>query len=95
MMRRISRRRWGAIALGAVPAFGVTACSARKGNGMFDQVEVAKPLEERQTIEDHRAAVEVQLGRVDPASTRTPAPPPPSGPGAEFTSALPGSEKRR
>lgn len=53
----------GAIALGAALAFGVTARSARKSNGMFDRVEGAKPLEERQTIEDHRAAVEVRLGR--------------------------------
>ncbi|WP_273120467.1 hypothetical protein, partial [Actinomyces dentalis] len=30
---------------------------------MFDWVEGTKSLEERQTIEDHRAAVEVQLGR--------------------------------
>ena len=62
-MQKISRRRWGAIALGAVPAFGVTACSTRKGSGMFDWIEGTKPLEERQTIEDYQAAVEVQLGR--------------------------------
>jgi len=62
-MQKISRRWWGAIALGAVPAFGVTACSARKDNGMFDWVEGTKSLEERQTIEDYQAAVEVQLGR--------------------------------
>ena len=30
MMQKISRRWWGAIALGAVLAFGVTACSTRK-----------------------------------------------------------------
>ena len=62
-MQKISRRRWGAIALGAVLAFGVTACSTRKGSGMFDWIEGTKPLEERQTIEDYQAAVEVQLGR--------------------------------
>ena len=62
-MQKISRRWWGAIALGAVPAFGVTACSTRKGSGMFDWIEGTKPLEERQTIEDYQAAVEVQLGR--------------------------------
>ena len=62
-MQKISRRRWGAIALGAVLAFGATACSTRKGNEMFDWVEGTKPLEERQTIEDYQAAVEVQLGR--------------------------------
>ena len=62
-MQKISRRWWGAIALGAVLAFGVTACSTRKGSGMFDWVEGTKPLEERQTIEDYQAAVEVQLGR--------------------------------
>ena len=63
MMQKISRRWWGAIALGAVLAFGVTACSTRKGSGMFDWIEGTKPLEERQTIEDYQAAVEVQLGR--------------------------------
>ena len=62
-MQKISRRRWGAIALGAVLAFGLTACSTRKGSGMFDWIEGTKPLEERQTIEDYQAAVEVQLGR--------------------------------
>ena len=62
-MQKISRRWWGAIALGAVLAFGVTACSTRKGSGMFDWIEGTKPLEERQTIEDYQAAVEVQLGR--------------------------------
>lgn len=62
-MQKISRRWWGAIALGAVPAFGVTACSTRKGSGMFDWIEGTKPLEERQTIEDYQATVEVQLGR--------------------------------
>ena len=62
-MQKISRRWWGAIALGAVLDFGLTACSARKGNGMFDWVEGTKSLEERQTIEDYQAAVEVQLGR--------------------------------
>jgi len=30
---------------------------------MFDWIEGTKPLEERQTIEDYQAAVEVQLGR--------------------------------
>ena len=63
MMQKISRRWWGAIALGAVLAFGVTACSTRKGSEMFDWIEGTKPLEERQTIEDYQAAVEVQLGR--------------------------------
>ena len=62
-MQKISRRWWGAIALGAVLDFGLTACSARKGNGMFDWVEGTKSLEERQTIEDYQAAVEVQLER--------------------------------
>ena len=62
-MHKISRRWWGAITLGAVLAFGATACSTRKGNKMFDWVEGTKPLEERQTIEDYQAAVEVQLGR--------------------------------
>ena len=62
-MQKISRRWWGAIALGAVLDLGLTACSARKGNGMFDWVEGTKPLEERQTIEDYQATVEVQLGR--------------------------------
>ena len=62
-MQKISRRWWGAIALGAVLAFGATTCSTRKGNEMFDWVEGTKPLEERQTIEDYQAAVEVQLGR--------------------------------
>ena len=62
-MQKISRRWWGAITLGAVLAFGATACSTRKGNEMFDWVEGTKPLEERQTIEDYQAAVEVQLGR--------------------------------
>ena len=62
-MQKISRRWWGAIALGAVLDFGATACSTRKGNKMFDWVEGTKPLEERQTIEDYQAAVEVQLGR--------------------------------
>ena len=62
-MQKISRRWWGAITLGAVLAFGATACSTRKGNEMFDWVEGTKPLEERQTIEDHQAAVEIQLGR--------------------------------
>jgi len=46
-MQKISRRWWGAIALGAVLAFGVTACSTRKGSGMFDWIEGTKPLEER------------------------------------------------
>ena len=63
-MQKISRRWWGAIALGAVLDFGLTACSARKGNGMFDWVEGTKSLEERQTIEDYQATVEVQLGRL-------------------------------
>ena len=62
-MQKISRRWWGAITLGAVLAFGATACSTRKGNEMFDWVEGTKPLEERQTIEDYQAAVEAQLGR--------------------------------
>ena len=62
-MQKISRRWWGAITLGAVLAFGATACSTRKGNKMFDWIEGTKPLEERQTIEDYQAAVEVQLGR--------------------------------
>ena len=62
-MQKISRRWWGAITLGAVLAFGATACSTRKSNEMFDWVEGTKPLEERQTIEDYQAAVEVQLGR--------------------------------
>ena len=62
-MQKISRRWWGAIALGAVLDFGATACSTRKGNKMFDWVEGTKPLEERQTSEDYQAAVEVQLGR--------------------------------
>ena len=62
-MQKISRRWWGAITLGAVLAFGATACSTRKGSGMFDWVEGTKPLEERQTIEDYQAAVEAQLGR--------------------------------
>ena len=30
---------------------------------MFDWIEGTRPLEERQTIEDYQAAVEVQLGR--------------------------------
>ena len=93
-MQKISRRWWGAIALGAVLDFGLTACSTRKDNGMFDWVEGTKSLEERQTIEDHRAAVEVQLGRVDPASTWTPAPLPPPGPGTESTNAFPRPEER-
>ena len=62
-MQKISRRRWGAIALGAVLAFGATACSTRKGNEMFDWIEGTKPLEERQTIEDYQVTVEIQLGR--------------------------------
>lgn len=93
-MQKISRRWWGAIALGAVLAFGVTACSTRKGSGMFDWIEGTKSLEERQTIEDYQATVEVQLGRVDPASTWTPAPLPPPGPGTESTSAFPRPEER-
>ena len=93
-MQKISRRWWGAIALGAVLAFGATTCSTRKGNEMFDWVEGTKPLEERQTIEDYQATVEVQLGRVDPTSTWTPAPPPSPGPGTESTSAFPRPEER-
>ena len=62
-MQKISRRWWGAIALGAVLDFGLTACSTRKGNEMFNWVEGTKPLEERQTIEDYQVTVEVQLGR--------------------------------
>ena len=45
MMQKMSRRWWGAIALGAVLAFGATACSTRKGNKMFDWIEGTKPLE--------------------------------------------------
>ena len=60
MMQKISRRWWGAIALGAVLAFGVTACSTRKGSGMFDWVEGTKSLEERQTIEDYHSKYETR-----------------------------------
>ena len=63
MTRRVTRRQWGALMMGAALTLGETACGMREDSGMFDWVEGTKPLEERQTIEDYQAKVEVQLGR--------------------------------
>ena len=63
MTRRVTRRQWGALMMGAALTLGETACGMREDSGMSDWVERTKSLEERQTIEDHQAAVEIQLGR--------------------------------